>query len=133
MKALSVKQPWAWLLVNGHKDVENRNWNTKFRGQVLIQASQGMDFEDYLSAKEICTAQGIELPHPEELPRGVVVGMVEIYDTVTESNSPWFFGRVGFCVRNARKCVPHELKGRLSFFESDLEKGDLKWKRKTTK
>jgi len=26
MKALSVRQPWSWLIVNGHKDVENRTW-----------------------------------------------------------------------------------------------------------
>jgi len=33
MKALSILQPWAWLVVNGHKDIENRTWGTGFRGR----------------------------------------------------------------------------------------------------
>jgi hypothetical protein len=38
MKALSIKQPWAWLIVNGHKDIENRDWRSdnpglKYRGE----------------------------------------------------------------------------------------------------
>jgi hypothetical protein len=31
--ALSVRQPWAWLIVNGYKDVENRSWTTHYRGR----------------------------------------------------------------------------------------------------
>jgi ASCH domain len=42
MKAPSIRQRWAWLIVNGHKDIENRAWPTKFRGRVLIHASKGM-------------------------------------------------------------------------------------------
>lgn len=40
MKYLTVRQPWAWLLVNGHKDIENRSWPTKYRGPLLIHAAQ---------------------------------------------------------------------------------------------
>lgn len=36
---LSVRQPWAWLMVNNLKDVENRSWYTKFRGRLYIHAS----------------------------------------------------------------------------------------------
>ncbi|HDU8694716.1 TPA: ASCH domain-containing protein, partial [Morganella morganii subsp. morganii] len=43
MKAISIRQPWAWLIVNGHKDIENRSWRTKYRGQVLVHASQGVN------------------------------------------------------------------------------------------
>ena len=42
LKALSIRQPWAWLIVNGFKDVENRNWRTHWRGRLLIHASKGM-------------------------------------------------------------------------------------------
>src|SRR5436189_5084024 len=38
MKALSVRQPWAWLIVNGYKDIENRDWATKRRGRIWIHA-----------------------------------------------------------------------------------------------
>lgn len=40
MKVLSVKQPWAALLVNGIKDIENRTRRTTFRGRILIHASK---------------------------------------------------------------------------------------------
>ncbi len=31
-RALSLKQPWAWLVVKGYKDIENRSWSTNHRG-----------------------------------------------------------------------------------------------------
>ena len=43
MKALSIKQPWAWLIVNGYKDIENRTWKTNYRGTFLVHASKGFD------------------------------------------------------------------------------------------
>ena len=36
--ALSIQQPWAWFIVNGYKDVENRTWSTKFRGRPMTTA-----------------------------------------------------------------------------------------------
>ena len=42
MKALSIRQPWAWLIVNSHKHIENCDWPTKFRGRFLIHASKGV-------------------------------------------------------------------------------------------
>jgi len=43
LPALSIWQPWAWLIANGYKDIENRTWWTKFRGPFLIHASKRMD------------------------------------------------------------------------------------------
>jgi hypothetical protein len=40
MKALSIMQPWAWLIVNGHKAIENRNWRCHYRGPVLIMPAR---------------------------------------------------------------------------------------------
>lgn len=48
MKAISIRQPWAWLIVNGFKDIENRSWRTKYRGPVLIHASAAKpSMDDY--------------------------------------------------------------------------------------
>ena len=38
LKAISIRQPWAWLIVNGYKDVENRTWKAKYTGALLIHA-----------------------------------------------------------------------------------------------
>jgi hypothetical protein len=40
MKALSIRQPWASLIVAGYKDIENRSWRTSYRGPVLIHSAQ---------------------------------------------------------------------------------------------
>lgn len=45
--ALSIQQPWAWLLVNGFKPVENRSWPTKVRGRIAIHAGKKFDYEGY--------------------------------------------------------------------------------------
>lgn len=44
MKALSIKQPWAWLVSEGYKGVENRTWKTNYRGVFLIHAGKEIDF-----------------------------------------------------------------------------------------
>ena len=41
MKAISLLQPWASLVVLGIKTIETRNWKTAYRGSILIHASQG--------------------------------------------------------------------------------------------
>jgi hypothetical protein len=38
-RALSLKQPWAWAVIHGPKDIENRRWNTDFRGLFWVAAS----------------------------------------------------------------------------------------------
>ena len=68
--ALAVQQPWAWLIVNGIKDVENRNWPLpeKYLGQlVLIHASARPPFS-------IATARDIvsEMHARYGLPGGLV-------------------------------------------------------------
>lgn len=54
MKALTVKNPFGYLICYGIKDVENRTWNTKYRGTILI----------HTSAKEYCNIFSLK----EELP-----------------------------------------------------------------
>lgn len=130
MKTLSIKQPWAWLLANGHKDVENRNWRTKFRGKIFIHASKSINKQDYAAAKLICDDLGIKLPNIDQLERGGIVGCMTITDCVETLDSPWFFGQYGFTVNNQRACKLHPLKGRLSIYESGVETSELSWRRK---
>ena len=42
LKVIVVRQPWAWLIVHGFKDIENRSWKTRYRGTLLIQASANL-------------------------------------------------------------------------------------------
>ena len=77
LKALSIKQPWAWLIVNGWKDVENRSWNTHYRGRVLIHAGKTMDNLGLETIAQIEKSLGLDIPIPalQDLPRGGIVGV----------------------------------------------------------
>jgi len=116
-KALSIRQPWAWLIVNGHKDIENRDWLTHFRGEVLIHAAKGMTRDEYAFAFALAEENGVKLPPFGELERGGIVGRAEIVDCVDQDASPWFFGDFGFVLKNARPLPFRPLKGRLGFFK----------------
>lgn len=117
--ALSIRQPWAWLIVNGYKPVENRNWPTSYRGPVLIHASKTRDLEGYGQALEICELLAITLPPLDDLPMGGFVGEATLHDCVTESDSPWFVGEHGFLLRDARPLTFVPFRGRLGFFNVD--------------
>ncbi len=53
MKVLSIKNPWATLIVDGYKKYEFRSWKTNYRGKILIHSSLGIEkdmlerFKDY--------------------------------------------------------------------------------------
>ena len=53
MKALTIKQPWAQLIIEGYKKYEFRSWKTKYRGKILIHAGMTLEkdmvsrFKDY--------------------------------------------------------------------------------------
>lgn len=115
--ALSVRQPWAWMIIHGGKDIENRDWNTRFRGKVLIHAAKGCTRDEYEDAAWFAESQGIKVPPLKELERGGIVGIVDITDCVSKSDSPWFFGKFGF-VLTRPKAIPFlPCKGALGFFK----------------
>lgn len=120
MKAISIRQPWAWLIVNGFKDVENRKWKTKFRGRVLIHSSKGCTKSEYQDA--VSTVRHIDpsivIPRLEDLERGGIVGRCDLTDCVDKSDSPWFFGRYGFVLKDAKPVEFEPLKGALGFFST---------------
>lgn len=129
MKALSIRQPWAWLIVNGHKDIENRSWHTKFRGKVLIHAAKTKPKPvEWLEAMRIAQHLGISLPSFEMMDKGGIVGVATITDCVEHSASPWFFGPKGFVLSTSSPVPFVPMKGRLSFFETGcwIEDGKLR-------
>lgn len=111
IRALSIRQPWAWLIVHEIKDVENRTWKTNFRGRVLIHASKKIDLAAYDNVR-------YGLPRPEDLETGGIVGVAEIVDCVEKSKSQWFGGPYGFVLTNSRPLPFYPEKGKLYFFKS---------------
>ena len=118
MRALSIRQPWAWLVVNGYKDIENRTWSTNFRGRIYVHAGQRMVVGDYPGQREYIAETGIVIP--SHLARGAIVGEVTINGCLTVADSPWFCGPYGFTLADPVAYeVPIPYRGQLGFFPVD--------------
>ena len=120
MKALSIRLPWAWMILHSGKNVENRNWRTHYRGRFLVHAAKGMTRQEYDEAKAWAYACGaMEIPAYGDLKRGGVIGSVELVDVLDHIDSPWFMGPKAFVLRDPQPMTFLPLKGRLGFFEVD--------------
>lgn len=137
---LSIRQPWASLILKAGKTIENRDWSTKVRGRILVHAAQGMTRFEHEAAiafavdairadpRNVDATRTVTLRELgfafEDLPRGGIVGSVDIVDCVRRSDSPWFVGRYGFVLRDPKVLPFVPWRGRLGFFgvpESALE------------
>lgn len=131
MKALSIRAPWWWAILYEGKHIENRDWPTKFRGRVYIHASKWWNLGDvadgtafvrdtYRAAGGEPCDTGLTYRDMRDL-GGHLVGTVEIIDCVSQSDSPWFFGKYGFVLRDPQPlAVPIPCKGALGFFNPPL-------------
>lgn len=123
MKALSINQPWAWLIVNGYKAVENRSWDTRYRGEFLIHAGKKFDDDCYLFLEN----NDLDIDLPLDLPMGGIVGKARLVNTihirdrkyVCQKDSPWFVGEYGFMLDSAEPLPFMPCKGALGFFTPD--------------
>ena len=117
MKALSLKQPFAELVVSGRKKIELRKWNTKFRGEFWVHASKSVD-------EEAMKRFGFS-----ELPTGCIVGKAMLVGVKRYGSDEEFvkdknlhlagkeWGKCGFILESAERVEPIEVKGALNFWE----------------
>lgn len=119
--ALAVLQPWASAIVLGDKDVENRTWETRYRGPLLIHASKRLDHAEVDNLFDLARLRNIPTPGLdrvplEELPLGGVVGIVDLVACVRRCPSRWFVGPVGWILRNPRPLPLRRCRGYQSLF-----------------
>jgi hypothetical protein len=120
--ALSVRQPWAWAIIHGGKDVENRTkvaitkGSMAAPGQVAIHASKGMTRDEYEGARSFMASIGVECPRPDALVRGAIIGSVRITAVAKQSSSPWFFGPWCLELETPAACEPIACPGQLGMF-----------------
>jgi hypothetical protein len=124
--ALSIRQPWASLIILAGKDIESRNWPTYTRGPILIHAAQGMTKKEYeeamgfahqIAPHRISKLLFNGLLQASNLQRGGIIGSANLVDCVRRSESPWFQGPNGFVLRDPKPLPFVPFKGVLGFFE----------------
>lgn len=130
LRALSVRQPWAGLLVYGLKTIETRTWATMFRGVFLIHASGQVDRH----ARSIMKGGRDVLAYCDmNLQRGAVIGVARIHDCIEMlpehekfSCCKYSNGLFSHVVADAFPVEPIEMKGKLNYFQTDISLADLK-------
>lgn len=119
MRCLSVRQPWAHLIIHGDtrgriKEIENRDWKfpVKYRGPLLIHAAKSVS----------CIGEyGADEPAASEMAFGAIIGIVELVDCVPYEvckGRPFAEGPMCLVLANRRAfktAVPY--LGKLSLFE----------------
>lgn len=128
MKALSIRQPWASLIIDGPKRIENRTWKTTRRGWVLVHASLT---DDHWNAFQFCQMRSLlHTPTVADIlrssppkPQSGIIGAMRIDDCVETETSPWFTGPWGFVIGAVVKLPFLPVRGAQGFFEVDLPTG----------
>ncbi|MCY1008547.1 ASCH domain-containing protein [Nannocystis pusilla] len=135
MRALSIRQPWLWAILEGDKRVENRDWaGCEYRGPVLLHASKSCgkrEFEDAVEAVEEMRIDlglaPIEVPQLGQLERGCICGIARVTGATRHPeswpNARWVVqsgyriaGALGLELEDVRKLPPIPFKGALGFF-----------------
>lgn len=125
-RALSIRQPWAWAIINGLKGVENRTWKSNYRGRLFVHAAkyEDLDSVSWVMARAadqlgIATHQAMEsyLRHRD---LGCVIGEVQMIGCVegrdARPQDPWYFGPCGFVLSDPIRYKPIPCRGHLGIF-----------------
>lgn len=143
---LSVKQPWAWLICAGYKDVENRSWTTNYRGPLYIHAGKSFDWDalNYLEWENPAAAKAI-IEHfkldrsmvltscklnPNAMDEfGAIVGCVDLVGVETNASSKWAEpGLYHWMVANPMQIEPIPLRGQLQIFKAEIDESLIRVK-----
>lgn len=113
MKALSIKDPWASLILKGEKTIETRTWKTKYRGRLLLCCSKKPDSS--IAGYAFAVANLVHCRTMVKMDEGDA--MCEFYP-----------GAYSWILANVRSIIPFRVKGKLRLFDVDRcidEKGGL--------
>lgn len=105
MKALTLTQPWATLVVTHNKKIETRSWGTKYRGKLAIHAAKGFPAYAKGLCYDVCFKECLQFSgyaSADMLPLGAVIGVCELVDvkkivdyTVLPKGKEYIFGDYG--------------------------------------
>jgi hypothetical protein len=130
MKALSLRQPWLWLVLHEDKHIENRKLWWSYRGPILLHAAKAMTKKDYEDAERFVREQvdtKLKLPAFEDPAylRGGIVGRARITDAFRPCEDdgwtcdrPWHMhDQNGYVLEDVEVLPFVAMPGRLGLFE----------------
>ena len=125
MKALTIKEPWATLIIEGYKEYEFRSWKTNYRGKILIHAGMTLEKDNVIKFQD----------YNLKYSKGAIIGEAEITDCIfvtQEVNdelrklNPLVYGKSGHVEKYAWKLEnvkkydePIFIKGQLGLWNYD--------------
>jgi hypothetical protein len=135
MKAISIRQPWAWAILHAGKRIENRAWRSppSYRGPLLIHAAKACTGQEYDAAADFMVERGLATPFGggrgtprmvrlSELPFGALLGIARLVDARPNGTEPtdlWAIpGALGLVLDDVRPLpVPIPWRGQLGLFD----------------
>ena len=129
LPAITIRQPWADLIVRGTKTIENRSRRLRYRGLLLIHASASLHRNELAAARHhiqnfitdpLEQERLLKLIAPEDiLPTGGIIGIAQLTGCVSHSSNPWFVGPYGLTIAKAQSLPFHPCKGQLGLWRCD--------------
>lgn len=132
MRALSLTQPWAWIILNLGKRVENRSRNIgNYRGPLLLHASKTMRQRDWWEAYDFCAKHfghvgfADRIPKPASLVRGAIVGRCNVIEQIAPNHSTaglsddqrrWYMGAHAYVLDDVKPTPVVYCSGLLGFW-----------------
>ncbi len=112
MKAISVQQPWAHLIMCGEKEYEYRSWSTDHRGDLLICSSANPKIEDTIPGHALCIVNVTD-----------VIKVTRRNYAALDLDEPPYPGEKLFAwkLEDVRIIKPFPVKGKLNFYYIDDE------------
>lgn len=121
-----MTQPWAWLIIHGGKTIENRGWDTRFRGRFLIHAAKRATLDGQYAVRQWVgqnVGWSVRVPFPQEasvLCKGGIIGAVTLVDVLpptSKPSHPWHMaGQFGFVLADPEPLPFLPCDGQLSFW-----------------
>lgn len=119
MKALTITPCWAHAFVHLEKAIESRTWAPSYRGPLLIQAGKAFNADEFERICRYAKEDRKDIPNREDIRQGGIIGIVDFYTVVVDSDSPWFGGPYGGVFRKIRATPYLAMKGQLGLFNVD--------------
>lgn len=121
LRAITVMQPWAWAILHAGKGYENRNWQTEYRGPLVIHAGVGKTW----MRDGLAFLKQHRIEPPKQFEFGAVLGVVDVIDCVRPAETGpdrWAFGPWCLQLDDPRPlAVPVPMRGQLGLWRCDVE------------